>query len=244
MAGLIQSQVFNPITGLFGTGAVAVFPGNQSSTTSKTYTFTIPAGIGALRVRVWGGGGYNGGCGGGFAMKTIYNLIGITSVTITSGCGSNSGAGGTSSFGSYVSATGGATAGGTAGTGAGGDINFTGGVAAGGAAGLFGNGGGGGTGGNIGNGNAGGGSYDVAYSGGSGFTGVGGFYSSAATCVAAASPFLSQFSIDFISTGGGGGYRQNGVNGGGGGYSGTGGFPAGGGGTNASGGAGLVIVEW
>ena len=66
----------------------------------------------------------------------------------------------------------------------------------------------------------------------------------------------TDFSIDFIGTGGGGGASQSGVNGGGGGgLSGTanvicqGGYPGGGMGnfttsTLGRGGAGLVIVEW
>jgi hypothetical protein len=72
---------------------------------------------------------YPGG-GGGFALKIITGLTPGTSVTITIGDGGgpyNPGTGGTSSFGTYVSATGGknAASGGTpGGVGSGGDINM------------------------------------------------------------------------------------------------------------------------
>jgi len=256
------SEIFNPITGVFGTGNCRFFPGGL---TTQTYTFVIPPGIGAVRVRVWGGGGYLGGSGGGFAIKSIYDLTGVTSVTITAGAGGNvtTTTGGTSSFGSFVSATGGAAVGGVAGTGVGGDLNYSGGVGilgggGGGAAGLFGPGGRGGGG----NGCAGGGSSIAApSSGGHGFLGTGGYYSSNGTYVVpvinAQTGIGANFSLDFIATGGGGGPSSGGVNGGGGsGYvvaasstANVGGFPGGGMGqqdtiTTGYGGPGLVVVEW
>jgi len=113
--------------------------------TSGTYTWTKPDGCKMIRVICVGGGG--GGCGhgesggaGGFAEKWI-DVTSVSSVTVTvgsrgSGVGYHNGAGdgGTSSFGSYVSATGGYGAnrnwshsGGHGGTGSGGDINLYGG---------------------------------------------------------------------------------------------------------------------
>jgi hypothetical protein len=67
--------------------------------------------------------------------------------------------------------------------------------------------------------------------------------------VVAPSPgmYLSNPSIDFLGTGGGGSHRSPGINGGGGGSIGSncyGGWPGGGGGHSSPGGAGLVIVEW
>jgi len=213
------ATVFNPLTGVFGSGNVRFFAGNS---TTQTYTWTVPAGVDAVRVRVWGGGGYSGGSGGGFALKSIYGISGTTSITITVGIGGNNSVttGGTSSFGSFVSATGGATGGGAAGVGSGGDVNYTGGL-------------------------------------GASAMGAGGiairttsFFNTAPT-----TGLETDFSIDFIGTGGGGALNQSGVNGGGGGYSGTanvichGGYPGGGMGafttsTLGRGGAGLVIVEW
>ena len=147
------SQTRNSITGVFGTGKVQFIYESQS--------FTVPAGITSLRVRVWGNGGSTdsqgrgGGGAGGFAMKTITGLTSGASISAT--IGTTRGA--TNSFGSYVSATGGAntdndTTGGAGGVGVGGDINHTGGKGAdhsnntnwgggGGAASFFGNGGGG-----------------------------------------------------------------------------------------------------
>ena len=96
----IQSQIFNPITGVFGTGQMQFFGPGQSG------TWTVPAGVGKVRVRLFGAGAGQSGGGGGFALKTIYDLSGVTSVAVTVGAGVN-GSGGTSSFGSYVSASGG-----------------------------------------------------------------------------------------------------------------------------------------
>ena len=248
------STGFNPISGVFGTGQVQMY--------FASGTWNVPPGIGKVRARVWGGGGAPNGSGGGFSIRTIYDLTGVTSVAVTVGLGGDSagtGTGGTSSFGSYCSATGGVGSG-TVGAGSGGDINNSGGAGGGGAgagsASLIGSGGRAGT--TFGRetkGGAGGGSNDVPTPAGNGFLGLGG----TATSLSAANPAglnmptsgLQQFSIDFIGTGGGGGASQNGMNGGGGGSSGgygpnaNGGIPGGGGGGTVSfGGQGLVIVEW
>ena len=58
----IQQSTTNPITGVFGTGQVKMFTVGSS-------TWTVPIGITRCRARVWGAGGGNSGCGGGFAMK-------------------------------------------------------------------------------------------------------------------------------------------------------------------------------
>jgi len=100
---------------------------------TQVYSFTVPAGITTIRARVWGGGsGYypNNGCGGGggFAIKTVTVTPGNT-FNITAGQGGGAYAtGGNSSFGSFVSATGGinSSSGGTGGTGIGGDRNSNG----------------------------------------------------------------------------------------------------------------------
>lgn len=236
----ITAPMNNPITGVFGSGNIRVYGLGMSG------TFTVPVGVTNVRVRLWGGGGYNAGSGGGFALKTIYGLVPGTAITVTVGAAPN-GAGGTSSFGSYVSATGGGTTSSSGGTGVGGDINTTGGASdgtgSGGSASLFGNGG-------VRFGSAaggGGGSNNSGWQGGSGFTGNGGMQGTTGSSpsYAAYPPNAGNTSsIDYIGTGGGGGYYQGGVNGGGGGEQGSGGYPAGGGGAGRAGGAGLVIVEW
>jgi hypothetical protein len=250
------NQIFNPITGVFGSGNIMVYAGSTNPSavaqTSTTFTWTVPAGVDAVRVRLWGGGGYLNGAGGGFAIKSIYGLSGTTSVLITVGFGGNSVTvnGATSSFGSFVSATGGVSANVTAGTGTGGDINTSGGAGStaaqsggGGVGSIFGNGasafsnyfnqntfGGGGA-----------GVYEATNGSGAGFIGAG----ASDNQHRAPGSGIDQFSIDFLGTGGGGGYVTNGRNGGGGGRSSHGGIPGGGGGsTSGLGAPGFVIVEW
>ena len=239
------STGYNPISGVFGTGQVQMFFTSGS--------WTVPTGISRVRARVWGGGGYQSGGGGGFSLKAVYDLTGVTSVAVTVGAGglNTSTTGGTSSFGSYCSATGGVQ-GGAGGSGSGGDINNTGGtsvganISGGGAASIFGNGNGPISVGAF--GGAGLGANSVNVSGYPGFMGSGGV--AGTTFAIAPTPptsGLQQFSIDFIGTGGGGGPQQNGINGSGGGIGAAttrGGIPGGGGGVSGNGGQGLVIVEW
>jgi hypothetical protein len=101
-------------------------------------TFTIPSGTTAVKVTVIGGGGNGanmtpangtaGGGGGGTSIRYITNLVPGNTVSVTVG-----GAGGTSSFGAFCSATGGVSPGtnsrtaGAGGNGTGGDINIPGG---------------------------------------------------------------------------------------------------------------------
>lgn len=240
------AQVVNPFSGVFGNGEMQIIP--------VSGTFNVPLGVSRVRVRLWGAGGSGGGpigSGGGFAMRVI-QLGSTTSVAVTVGSSATNAAGGTSSFGSYVSATGGGGSGTSGGgTGVGGDINYLGGAGAtssasgggGGAASLFGTGGGGAF--NVvtrSGGSGGGGSSTTA--GGNGIFSTGASQlSSQGSPVPPTSGMISP-SIDFIGTGGGGTSSGNvdGVNGGGGaGNSGVGGFPGGGG---VSGGRGLVIVEY
>lgn len=241
MAYPTQGIVANalPGTGVFGFGQVQVFP--------VSGTFVVPAGVNNVRVRLWGAGAGSIGGGGGFALRTIYNLagLGVSSIAVTVPAAPPAGtSGGTASFGTFVSATGGVTAS-SGGTGVGGDINTSGGTgssAGGGAGSLWGNGG-------IGSntptsGASGGGSSSSTAPGGSGLTGGGGYYTGSTTGPVFA-PQTNLFgSIDFIGTGGGGGFNQGGVNGGGGGSNFSGGFPGGGGGSSSPGTAGLVIVEY
>jgi len=131
--------------------------GIQSFTASGN--FVVPAGVTQVEVEAWGGGagsyasvsgvstgsGSGGGSGGGYARKRVTGLTPGQSVAVVVGAGGNGGtvgggvatSGGTSSFGPYVSATGGslnylATAaspqnGATpAGIGIGGDVNLIG----------------------------------------------------------------------------------------------------------------------
>lgn len=103
--------------------------GANQQTFLSSGTFTVPAGVTSVRVKVFGaGGGGNGvntgggiseggwGGGGGIAEATVSGLTPGGTVTVTVGTGGSgthnatAGTGGTSSFGSYVSATGGSGA--------------------------------------------------------------------------------------------------------------------------------------
>lgn len=121
----------NIFSGTFGNGSIMTF--------GVSGTFVVPSGVTSIRIRLWGGGGggasqsLTGGGGGGFAIKTLSVTSG-TSYAVTVGEGGLRGTtGGTSSFGSDVSATGGGGANNNnvgqhdGGTGTGGDINATGG---------------------------------------------------------------------------------------------------------------------
>jgi hypothetical protein len=110
-------------------------------------TFTVPAGVTSLKVSVLGAGGgggtttadrrwSTGGGAGGGAIKFVAVTPG-QQIAVTIGAGAYNTAGGTTSFGAFVSATGGALAGNYAysdyatrttagGVGVGGDLNFTG----------------------------------------------------------------------------------------------------------------------
>lgn len=94
-------------------------------TFAASSTFAVPANVSQVEVELWGGGAgsyasYNsipsgGGSGGGYARKRITNLTPGQSVAVVIGQGGVGGttsggapaAGGTTSFGTYVSATGG-----------------------------------------------------------------------------------------------------------------------------------------
>jgi len=116
-----------------------------SYATAGTFTWTKPEGCTKITVKVTGGGGgaagyCESGGAGGYAEKEI-DATNLTTVTVTVGAGGNSvgyytgaGNGGTSSFGSFLTATGGYGAnqqyshsGGTGGVGSGGQINLYGG---------------------------------------------------------------------------------------------------------------------
>lgn len=140
---LISIQTFSP----------KVDPGspNEISSASGSYTWTKPSGCRNVLVYVTGGGGGSrnndnsyrgaGGGGGGTAIKWI-DVTAVSTVAVTVGAGgayargSGRGAtGGTSSFGSYCSATGGVGGqtddpyeGGIGGFAIGGDINIPGGA--------------------------------------------------------------------------------------------------------------------
>ena len=102
-----------------GSAADGGIPNQQIFTSSGT--FTVPAGVTKVEVFVWGGGGGGGvggyssvGSGGGFCQAFVTELTPGTGITVTVGSGGagaqapNAGStGGTSSFGTFVSATGG-----------------------------------------------------------------------------------------------------------------------------------------
>jgi hypothetical protein len=112
------------------TSAASSFTGARGEVFTSSGTFTVPAGISAVKVTVIGAGGGGGGTtrggsgtlsqatgGGGGAGVTTEWISGLTSgstVSVTVGAGgtggaagATGGAGGTSSFGAYCSATGG-----------------------------------------------------------------------------------------------------------------------------------------
>jgi hypothetical protein len=122
---------------------------------SSSGTFTVPSGVTQVEVEVWGAGSGSfaslpglasgGGSGGGYARKLVTGLSPGQGVPVTVGAGgaagttsgTQAGSGGTSSFGQFVSATGGSlnylattSAPGNGATppgiGIGGDVNFSG----------------------------------------------------------------------------------------------------------------------
>jgi hypothetical protein len=111
-----------------------VNPAKQHQLFTSNGTFIVPVGVTSVKVTVVGGGGNDadcfccgcfgccwsyGGGGGGAAIKIINNLMPGQAIAVTVG-----GLAGTSSFGTYCSATGSAWV--QSGTGVGGDINLNG----------------------------------------------------------------------------------------------------------------------
>jgi hypothetical protein len=144
--GTVFNQVVTSIQILIG----AVPHGVQA--VSSTGNFTVPAGVTAVDVELWGGGSGSwasvsgspggGGSGGGYARKRVTGLTPLGTVAVTvgaAGAGGTTGplaptAGGTTSFGSYCSASGGSINGNDTtsvppfgnkgGVGSGGDLNL------------------------------------------------------------------------------------------------------------------------
>lgn len=127
-----------------GRGAIAYYASASGSNivwnSNGISTFTVPTGITAVKVTLCGGGGAGGSGaasqghpGGSSSAYVISFLTGLTpgaAITVTVGAGgvgqanATGTAGGTSSFGAYVSSTGGAARGGAGGT-ASGTYNYT-----------------------------------------------------------------------------------------------------------------------
>jgi hypothetical protein len=123
-----------PATG--GVAPLMGFANAQTFTAAGTTSWTIPAGVTACFVEMWGGGAGGGGgggtgepgYGGGYAARHVTGLVPGSSISVTvgsggAGDGGNGGTGGTSSFGAYLSATGGGGST-TPGNGIGGEINI------------------------------------------------------------------------------------------------------------------------
>jgi hypothetical protein len=134
----------------------SAFTGIGGQVFTSSGTFTVPAGVTAVKATVIGAGGGGGGtasgnsaCGGGggggggtsYVYVTGLTAGGTVTVTVgtagTGGSGGAGGAGGTSSFGAYASSTGGggggygtasaSPSGGAGGAGSSGSLNLTGG---------------------------------------------------------------------------------------------------------------------
>jgi len=122
--GRVTQNQLGGLLGVFGSGMYL------SYTVAGTYIFTVPLGVTSIRVRVGGAAGSGavaigssmaaalGGAGGGWAIN-VFSVTPNTSYTVTIGAGGasvfltatgaiNGNAGGTSSFGNLISATGGA----------------------------------------------------------------------------------------------------------------------------------------
>ena len=105
------------LIGAMGAPAMADPPSNMQVFTTSS-SFTIPAGITKIEVEVRGGGGGSvgtgiGGCGGGYGKQVLTVTAGtVHAVTVGAGgageaLSGNGTAGGTSLFGTLISATGG-----------------------------------------------------------------------------------------------------------------------------------------
>ena len=261
----------NWASGTFGSGLIRIHGASNG-----VYSFTAPTGTTAVRVRCWGAGGggsqtanYYGGGGGGFSIGEFAVEAGKTyAITVGAGGIANS-AGGTSSFGSLISATGGSGSNSgspqAGGVGVGGYANHSGGSA------TLSYGGGGGSASLFGNGNdsasaasnqkvSGGAGGGLALSSGVPIStqihgAVGGLSGSWIKLSDAdggntngVRTISTLGSLDMLGTGSGGigpDYNANGSNGGGGGRLSNGGWPGGGGAVSSRYGAdGCVIVEY
>jgi hypothetical protein len=115
-----------------GSGQSTAGFGNMTVLTSNT-SWTVPTGVTKCKVTVVGAGGAfqdgnAAGGGGGTSIKLVTGLTPGGTVSVTVGLGVNGSTGGTSSFGSHCSATGGRYGSvGYGGTGTGGDLNMRGG---------------------------------------------------------------------------------------------------------------------
>lgn len=120
-----QNQLLNALRTLFAPGFISV---------TASQSIIIPAGVTRMHVRLWGGGGGGGGCysaygaggggGGGGYTEGIFPVTPNASVFVTIGLGGQAAPstaiytaqnGGTTSFGSFCSATGGIAGAGGAG---------------------------------------------------------------------------------------------------------------------------------
>ena len=222
-------------------------------------SWVCPAGVKSVNVRLFGGGAagsaQGGGGGGHMAYKTLTVTPGTTyPITIGKGGNRDSAAGGVTSFGALLSASGGSGLNGGTGGGsasesvAGGTGSYGGGGGGAGGYSLYGNGSNGGKGGTYGGGGGGGGAYSEddgpAGSGGAkgtygGAGGAGGLYGGSNGKAGSAGTNTIGKGLDFEGTGAGGAAPASyGGGGGGGGYGGIGGAGGSGGASGGGGGGG------
>jgi hypothetical protein len=122
----IASITVPPGAPFLGWKLPALRPGFASGvqTISTSGNFTVPVGVSQIEVEVWGAGSGSfastatvasgGGSGGGYARKRIIGLTSLQVIPVTVGAGGSAGSngiapgpGGSSSFGTFLSATGG-----------------------------------------------------------------------------------------------------------------------------------------
>jgi hypothetical protein len=120
--GRVIVTIFGASTSSGGGNGFTTIPDTVTFTTTGSHSFVVPANVSKVKVTVVGGGGgaastyyspgsaYFAGGGGGTAIKVIKNLVPGTSIPIVVGAAGLTNTlpgGGTSSFGTYCSATGG-----------------------------------------------------------------------------------------------------------------------------------------
>lgn len=120
--GIGNNSNYNSINNFSNSNYPSIFNSPITFSTPGTYTWTVPPGVTNICIEAWGGGGrggdgyvYNnysgysggGGGGGGYGYQCFTVIPGTTYNVIVGAGSTGSGSGGTSSFGTLISVTGG-----------------------------------------------------------------------------------------------------------------------------------------